>query len=450
MFSHEEFFNFVSTTSPIFLPSILYSIQLVLLAVLVYLNLRNSTILNFLQLKTPPKENRSPTEAPKFEDIPETQAEISQLEANSTKPNSETTQFKSCIPLIQFIFGTTTNHQDMADLLNDDVTRNIVSDYLVKLSFEGLISFRSVHGRKEIIIGNDGMRCGGLSNQPAEKTTAIQYARSIELVPALAERRHDLELQCADLPCLIGVGGYIRKSSPKTQDRSNFPMEVLNVHLHGTTETKLKTFRFHAYRWQCSPKIETQKSTMKYLTQGHLLQNGALHFLQLLRGNLHPLDSSVTKLVLKTKTANQHSSETSLSIMIICQTCNHNLGLQLHEAPVAHLLFNRMKTLINDNTEHFNVETIIKATTTLTTTILKEITTPVTRLHLVASGPLEVSVQEDLDKILVASDRTPRETSDRTLLVNSGIERAVLVPTITDTILYSTPYSYIIIIAVYI
>jgi hypothetical protein len=258
MFSHEEFFNFVSTTSPIFLPSILYSIQLVLLAVLVYLNLRNSTILNFLQLKTPPKENRSPTEAPKFEDIPETQAEISQLEANSTKPNSETTQFKSCIPLIQFIFGTTTNHQDMADLLNDDVTRNIVSDYLVKLSFEGLISFRSVHGRKEIIIGNDGMRCGGLSNQPAEKTTAIQYARSIELVPALAERRHDLELQCADLPCLIGVGGYIRKSSPKTQDRSNFPMEVLNVHLHGTTETKLKTFRFHAYRWQCSPKIETQ------------------------------------------------------------------------------------------------------------------------------------------------------------------------------------------------
>jgi hypothetical protein len=146
----------------------------------------------------------------------------------------------------------------MADLLNDDVTRNIVSDYLVKLSFEGLISFRSVHGRKEIIIGNDGMRCGGLSNQPAEKTTAIQYARSIELVPALAERRHDLELQCADLPCLIGVGGYIRKSSPKTQDRSNFPMEVLNVHLHGTTETKLKTFRFHAYRWQCSPKIETQ------------------------------------------------------------------------------------------------------------------------------------------------------------------------------------------------
>jgi hypothetical protein len=232
----------VSISIPIFM----YLTQMLTLLLLVLLYLRKPNDVRRLQT-----DEKSTT----TEDITCQNFE-QQTETLPTESTPYSPKFSSYIPLIEFIFGKFTKPEDMIELLNDDVTRNLVSEHLITLSRKELISIRSVHGREEIIIGIEGacgglsMGCGGLSNQPAAKTVAIQLATSLELVPALAERRHDLELQCADLPCIVEIGGYIRKSSPKNKHRSNFPMEVLNVHLQGSSHQKLNTFRFHAYRWK--------------------------------------------------------------------------------------------------------------------------------------------------------------------------------------------------------
>jgi hypothetical protein len=154
--------------------------------------------------------------------------------------------------LLEFLSGP--NDEDRQHLKHQfRMAPNVeaVGEYIRVLARVGIIELRSTHLALPIIFGQNGAEVRGLTTTSAQLTVVIRHPKKSEVAVDYFHRRHRLELQFPELPCVEVIGGYVKNCAPK-RHTDVYPMELISV-CPGVEADASEVWNDHAFLWAPRP-----------------------------------------------------------------------------------------------------------------------------------------------------------------------------------------------------
>lgn len=160
------------------------------------------------------------------------------------------------MPLLEFLAGPGDQCiAHLAKIFREDAAKRIMNEQLCQLIKKGIISLQTRHLGRQMTIGERGWKYGGFSERDASCTAAIRFPTRTITVPHLMYRKHGINVY-EDLPCVRGLGGFIRKSDKRHAYK--FPLELINVIFHVDAKVTRETY---AYHWKPNLSDSQQATT---------------------------------------------------------------------------------------------------------------------------------------------------------------------------------------------
>ena len=133
--------------------------------------------------------------------------------------------------------------------LNDEVTGPLIRKFVKGLVVRGRIALLLQHNPTALRINSFSHEMDKILLQPATTTKAYAIGRRTVTIPEHYQRRHRIQLQFPELPCLIALGGLVRHSAPPFQHEDTFPLELLLVRCDGSRQEIEDFMSRYAHRW---------------------------------------------------------------------------------------------------------------------------------------------------------------------------------------------------------
>ena len=138
--------------------------------------------------------------------------------------------------------------------LNDEVTGPLIRKFIKTLVVRGRATLHLQHNPTALRLNSFCHEMDKILLQPATTTKAFAVGRRAVMIPEHYYRRHRIQLQWPEFPCLIALGGLVKKAYPTFSHEDVFPLELLLIRFDGDRSQIEDFMSRYAYRW-APPKI---------------------------------------------------------------------------------------------------------------------------------------------------------------------------------------------------